>query len=62
MLFYSEVSMKFIQYLIDNTFNVEQFSIDEAFCEISWLPEYNKISLDDYLLKLQKDILLKCLS
>lgn len=58
MLFYSEVSMKFIQYLIDNTFNVEQFSIDEAFCEISWLPEYNKISLDDYLLKLQKDILI----
>lgn len=58
MVFYSEISMKFIEYLKENTFNVEQFSIDEAFCEITGLPEYNKISLNKYLLKLQKDILL----
>lgn len=59
MIFYSEISIKFINYLKNNTFNVEQFSIDEAFCEITWLPEYNKTSLDKYLLKLQKDILNK---
>lgn len=56
MHYYSEISIWFIDFLKNNTYNVEQFSIDEAFCEITWLPEYFKINLDNYLIYLQKKI------
>lgn len=55
--FYSFISSKLMAYLYENTINVEPFSIDEAFCEITGFPElYNK-SLENYVLKLQKDII-----
>jgi nucleotidyltransferase/DNA polymerase involved in DNA repair len=44
-------------YLKENTLSIEPFSIDEAFCEITGLAEMNKLSLIDYLKKLQKKIL-----
>jgi nucleotidyltransferase/DNA polymerase involved in DNA repair len=46
-----------MNYLRYNTLNIEEFSIDEAFCDITGLAELNKISLEDYIKKLQKDIL-----
>ncbi len=46
-----------MEYLKDNTLSIEPFSIDEAFCEITWLPELFKLSLEDYILKLQKDVM-----
>ena len=38
LFYYWEVSKNFINFLEKYTFNIEQFSIDEAFCEITWLP------------------------
>ena len=55
--FYSLVSSKLMNYLEKNTLSIEPFSIDEAFCEITWLAELNKISLEEYILKLQNDII-----
>jgi nucleotidyltransferase/DNA polymerase involved in DNA repair len=45
-----------MNYLKENTLKSEPFSIDEAFCEITGLPELYKLSLDDYIKKLQKDV------
>ena len=36
---YGQVSRKIMAYLREQTLCVEEFSIDEAFCEISGLPE-----------------------
>ncbi|MDD3144784.1 MAG: hypothetical protein PHV23_01590 [Candidatus Gracilibacteria bacterium] len=55
--FYSLISSKLMTYLYENTINVEPFSIDEAFCEITGFPELYNMSLEDYILKLQKDII-----
>jgi len=55
--FYSLVSHKLMNYLEKNTLSMEPFSIDEAFCEITWLPELYKTNLEKYILKLQKDII-----
>lgn len=55
--FYSLVSSKLMNCLENNTISIEPFSIDEAFCEITWLPELYKMSLEDYILKLQKNII-----
>lgn len=55
--FYSIISAKLMSYLLENMLCVEPFSIDEAFCEISWLPEMYKMTTLNYLKKLQKDIL-----
>lgn len=57
--YYEEVSNKLFEYLKENTAWFEAFSIDEAFCEITWIPEYFKMSLWSYLRKLQRDILQK---
>ena len=57
--YYSYISDRLMNYLKFNTLHVEPFSIDEAFCEISWLAEMNKMSLQDYTKYLQKDILKK---
>lgn len=55
--FYSLISDKIEKYLSYNTLSYEPFSIDEWFCDITWLPELYKMSLYSYLKKLQKDIL-----
>lgn len=55
--YYTKVSQKIMDFLKDNTLDVRKFSIDEAFVEITWLPEMHKISLQDFLQKLQQDIL-----
>ena len=55
--FYSFISNKMMDYLRENTLCVEPFSIDEAFCEITGLAEMNKLSLESYVKKLQKDII-----
>lgn len=55
--FYCEVSNKVFEYLKQNTLNIEPFSIDEAFCEITWLPELFWLSLEWFIKKLQNDIL-----
>ena len=55
--YYSFISSKMMEFLEKNTLSIEPFSIDEAFCEVTWLAEMNKLSLEDYILKLQKDII-----
>jgi nucleotidyltransferase/DNA polymerase involved in DNA repair len=45
-----------MKYLRENTLKTEPFSIDEAFCEITGLPELYNTSLEDYIKKLQKDV------
>lgn len=55
--YYSFISSKMMRFLEENTLSIEPFSIDEAFCEITWLAEMNKMSLENYVLKLQKDII-----
>lgn len=55
--FYNLVSYKMMNYLKDNTLSMEPFSIDEAFCEITGLPELYKMSLEDYIKKLQNDVI-----
>ncbi len=55
--YYSKVSDKLMNFLRYNTFSFRKYSIDEAFCEITGLPEMYKLSLDKYLKLLQKNIL-----
>lgn len=54
--FYCLISSKMMRFLSESTLSIEPFSIDEAFCEITWLPELNKMPLEKYIKKLQKDI------
>jgi nucleotidyltransferase/DNA polymerase involved in DNA repair len=46
-----------MELLRQETLYIEEFSIDEAFCEISGIPEYFKISTFLFAQKLQKKIL-----
>lgn len=55
--FYTYISGKMMQYLEENTLSMEAFSIDEAFCEITGLPELFKMSLDEYIVDLQKKVM-----
>ena len=57
MELYKNISRKLMKYLGENTLDVRVFSIDEAFVEITGLPEMNRQSLDEYLRDLQHDIL-----
>jgi len=54
--FYRLISEKMMKYLKENTLNIEPFSIDEAFCEITGLPELFWLSLEEYIKKFQKNI------
>ncbi len=54
---YIEISQKLMQYLRKNVLDVRVFSVDEAFVEISWLPEMYNLGIDEYLQNLQQDIL-----
>lgn len=55
--YYEKISDEIFHYLQNCTLSLEPFSIDEAFCEITWLPELYKISLENYLKNLQNNIL-----
>lgn len=55
--YYSLISSRLMTFLEKETLSIEPFSIDEAFCDITWLPELYKLSLGDYIRKLQLDIL-----
>ena len=57
MWYYQSISSDLMGYLKNNTLNIEEFSIDEAFCEITGLAIMYKVSLLGYIKKLQKDIL-----
>lgn len=46
-----------MELLRQETLYIEEFSIDEAFCEISGIPEYFNISTLKFTQKLQKKIL-----
>lgn len=54
--FYSQVSEKLFSFLSPYTITLEKFSIDECFCEITWVAEYFKMDLEKYLKFLQKKI------
>lgn len=56
-VYYDEISEKIFAYLKKGTLSIEPFSIDEAFCEISGLPEMYGISLEEYIKRIQKNIL-----
>lgn len=55
--FYSLVSSKLMTYLEEKTLEVLPFSIDEAFCDITWICELYWIDLETYIKNLQNDIL-----
>lgn len=55
--YYTEISNKVFSYLETQVDSMEIFSIDEAFCDITGIPEYHHISLERFLFQLQKDIL-----
>ncbi|MDD3302571.1 MAG: DNA polymerase IV [Candidatus Gracilibacteria bacterium] len=55
--FYEKISYQIFDYLNDKVLSLEPFSIDEAFCEITGLPELYKISLYKYLKNIQNGIL-----
>jgi len=55
--FYEKISYQIFDYLNNKVLSLEPFSIDEAFCEITWLPELYKISLYKYLKNIQDWIL-----
>lgn len=57
--FYSLVSSKLMTYLEEKTLEVLPFSIDEAFCDITWICELYWIDLETYIKNLQNDILKK---
>lgn len=55
--YYENISDQLFNYLKNKVLSLEPFSIDEAFCEITWLAELYKITLEKYLKNLQNDIL-----
>jgi nucleotidyltransferase/DNA polymerase involved in DNA repair len=55
--FYTKISEHLMELLRQETLYIEEFSIDEAFCEISGIPEYFKISTQNFVKKLQQKIL-----
>ncbi len=55
--YYEQISNELFSFLKEKVISIEIFSIDEAFCEITWLPEFYKLSLEKFLKNLQKQIL-----
>jgi nucleotidyltransferase/DNA polymerase involved in DNA repair len=55
--FYTKISEHIMELLRQETLYIEEFSIDEAFCEISGIPEYFKISTFQFAQNLQNKIL-----
>jgi len=57
MRLYGQISQRLMQFLREYTQHVEVFSIDEAFVEITGLPESLGMSIEQYVIYLQKKIL-----
>jgi nucleotidyltransferase/DNA polymerase involved in DNA repair len=57
MRLYGTISKKLMDFLREHTQNIEVFSIDEAFVELTGLPESLGMSLEEYVIYLQKKIL-----
>lgn len=57
--FYTRISQHLMELLREETLYIQEFSIDEAFCEISWIPEYFKITPEKFVKNLQQKILKK---
>lgn len=57
MALYGKISKKLMSFLREHTQNVEVFSIDEAFVELTGIPESYNMTLEQYILFLQKKIL-----
>lgn len=55
--YYQQISELLMQYLRKHTLDVRVFSIDEAFCDITGLPELFHLSPSDFVQKLQQEIL-----
>jgi len=55
--YYASISEKLMNILMNYSEKVEVFSIDEAFCNVSWVPEYYDMSPQNFALFLQKKIL-----
>lgn len=55
--YYQKISELLMRYLRKHTLDVRVFSIDEAFCEITGLPELFHISSTVFAQKLQQEIL-----
>ncbi len=55
--YYSEISQKLMVFLREYSEKIEIFSIDEAFCDMTGIPECFKMDAWDYALFLQKKIL-----
>lgn len=56
MWFYGKISKRLMTLLREETCNVEVFSVDEAFVELTGIPEYNKMDIYEYVEYLQKRI------
>ena len=56
MSFYGKLSKKLMNFLREETQEVEVFSVDEAFVEFTWIPESLWLDLYDYTAYLQKKI------
>ena len=57
MALYGKISKKLMNFLREYTQNIEIFSIDEAFVELTWIPESLGMTLEEYIAFLQKKIL-----
>lgn len=59
MEYYQKISQKLMHFLHENTIDVRKFSIDEAFVEITGIPEIMQVSLEKYIKNMQQEILQK---
>lgn len=55
--YYAQVSEKLMKILSHHSEKIEVFSIDEAFCNVSWVSQYYGMTPHEYALFLQKKIL-----
>jgi DNA polymerase V len=57
MRLYGQISKQLMAFLKEHTQQVEVFSIDEAFVELTGIPESLGMNLEEYVQYLQKKIL-----
>lgn len=55
--YYSQISDNLFNFLREKVLTLEPFSIDECFCEITWLAELYKMNLWTFIKNLQKEVL-----
>lgn len=56
MEYYGKISKRIMSFISLETENIEIFSVDEAFCEITWLAEMNHMSIYEFADNLKKRI------